>query len=87
VAIAWLAAAVIAGAVAFLVGSPALQASRARQRRDLNAERYLAWRGRASRGENGGPAGMSDGERRRLWIAAALAVGAAVCLVAFFVAS
>ncbi len=30
---------------------------------------------------------MSDGERRRLWIAVALAVGAAVCLVAFFVAS
>ena len=58
---------------------------RQREARDLNAERYNAWRGRAERR----PAhrcgrGMTGAERRSLWLAGALALAAAACLVAFF---
>lgn len=86
-AIAWLAGAAIAGVAAYLVGWPALSASRERGQRDLNAERYLAWRGRAPRGDSRRPDSMTDDERRRLVLAGALAAVAAVCLVAFFVVS
>ena len=39
----------VAGVAAYLVGWPAWQAYRAREARDTNTERYLAWRGRADR--------------------------------------
>lgn len=83
----WLGGAVVAGIAAYVVGSPALSAARTRGARDLNEERYLAWRGRAPRPSASVPRGMSPPERRRLWIAAGMAALAAACLVAFFVAS
>ncbi len=79
---------VLAAIGAYLVGWPAWQGYRARDRRDANVDRYLAWRGRADRG----PArplseGMTGEERRRLWIAAALGLAGLFCLAAFFAAS
>ena len=87
-AIAWLLVAIVAAVGAYLVGWPAWQAYRSREARDLNAERYLAWRGRAVRGQ---PArvneGMTGEERRRIYAGAALGVAAVLALVAFFLAS
>jgi drug/metabolite transporter (DMT)-like permease len=81
----WLAAAAAAAVGAYLVGWPAWTGYRSRAARDLNAERYLAWRGRASRGPaSAGDAGLTNEERRRLWIAVALALAAVFCLVGFF---
>lgn len=82
----WLGGALVAGVAAYLVGSPALSAARTRGARDLNEERYLAWRGRAAKPSESTP-GMTVSERRRLWVAAGMAALAAACLVAFFVAS
>jgi hypothetical protein len=77
--------AVVAGVAAYLVGWPAWSGYRRREARDLNAERYLAWRGRANPPGSGslreGPTGA---ERRSLWLAAALAAVALACLVGFF---
>lgn len=82
----WLVVALAAAAAAYLVGVPALGAYRAREARDTNSERYLAWRGRATRGPR-----MREGptaeERRRMVIGAALTLVAVVALVAFFVTS
>lgn len=76
----------VAGVAAYGAGWPAWRDYRAREARDLNAERYLAWRGRAPRGQH---RSMREGptmdERRRLVLAAALAVVAVVCLIGFFV--
>ena len=84
----WLAAAVVAGLAAYVVGWPAWQGYRARDRRDANVDRYLAWRGRADRGARRPTSeGLTGEERRRLWIAGALGVAALVCLAAFFAAS
>jgi hypothetical protein len=81
----WLAAAAAAAVGAFLVGWPAWTGYRVREARDLNAERYLAWRGRASRGAASSMGeGMTGAERRRLWIAGVLALAAVFCLVGFF---
>ena len=84
----WLAGGVIAGAAAWAVGWPAWRAYRARESRDLNAERYLAWRGRAPRG---GIGSMSEGftlaERRRLYLAAALFPLAVVFVIIFLMVS
>ena len=81
----WLVIAVAAGAAAYAIGWPAWRDYRAREARDLNAERYLAWRGRASRAPS---ASMREGltleERRRLWLAAGLGLLAVVSLVVFF---
>ncbi len=78
----WLIGALAAGVAAYFVAVPAWRGQQARQRRDLNAERYLAWRGRADRT----PADdrMTDAERRRLWIGAVLGAVALFCLVGFF---
>jgi hypothetical protein len=87
-AIAWLLVAVVAAVAAYLVGWPAWQSYRSRDARDLNAERYLAWRGRAVRGQ--APRvreGMTGEERRRVYAGAALGAVAVVALVAFFLAS
>ncbi len=78
---AWLVAAVLAGAGSYLAGWRTWRDARARQVRDLNAERYLAWRGRA-----GPPVqrGVTQAERQRLIAAAVLALLAVFCLVGFF---
>jgi hypothetical protein len=83
----WLGGALAAGVAAYVIGSPALTATRIRGARDLNEERYLAWRGRATKPSASARRGMTPPERRRLWIAAGMAALAGVCLVAFFVAS
>jgi hypothetical protein len=77
--------ALLAGAGAYLVGWPAWTSYRQREARDLNAERYLAWRGRASEPGSGSMnEGMTGAERRNLWLAAALAVASLACLIGFF---
>ena len=84
----WLLVALVAGAAGFLVGWPAWQSYRSRDARDLNAERYLAWRGRAVRGEPSSVReGMTGEERRRIYAGAALGVLGALALLAFFVTS
>ena len=85
----WLAVAAAAGAAAYLVGWPALRGYRVREARDLNAERYLAWRGRARQRPAAGSMreGMTGDERRRIVVGAALGAVALVALVAFFLAS
>lgn len=81
----WLVAAALAAVGAYLIGWPAWSAYRAREARDLNAERYLAWRGRADRGPSSSTReGMTGAERRRLCIAGGLALATAFCLVGFF---
>ncbi len=85
-ALAWLAVAVAAGVAAYLVAAPALRAYRARESRDSNTDRYLAWRGRASDRPTARE-GMTGEERRRIYVGAALGALAVVALVAFFVTS
>lgn len=86
--IAWLVVALVAGVAGYLIAWPAWQSYRIRDSRDLNAERYLAWRGRAVRGDGPRPReGMTGEERRRLFVGAALAVGAVLALIAFFITS
>ena len=84
--VALLAAVLVAGAAAFVLGWPAYRSDRARRERLLNEQRYLAWRGRARE-----PAGsaidayQATRDRRRLVAAAALAAVALICLIGFFV--
>ncbi len=80
----WLLAAAAAGVAAYLVGWPAWQQYRLRDRVDANTERYLGWRGR-SRTAAGRPSeGMTGEERRRVYVGVALGVVAIFCLVGFF---
>ena len=84
----WLAAAIVAGIAAYLVGWPAWQGYRARETRDANTERYLQWRGRADRRSSVSTReGMTGEERRRIYAGAALAVAAVVSLLAFLATS
>lgn len=84
-ALLWLVIGIAAATGAYLVGWPAWRAYRAREARDLNTERYLQWRGRASGPSTGSTReGMTGEERRRLYAGAALAVLAIVALIAFF---
>ena len=80
----WLVVALVAGGAGYLVAWPAWQSYRSRESRDLNAERYLAWRGRAVRGHAGVREGMSREERRRIFSGAALGVIGILALLAFF---
>ena len=83
--IAWLAVAIAAGVAAYLVAWPAWISYRAREARHLNEDRYLAWRGRASRPSSVPTSeGMTGEERRKVVIGAALAALAVVAIVAFF---
>ena len=83
--LAWLVVALVAGAAGYLLAWPAWQSYRARDSRDLNAERYLAWRGRAVRGQAPrAREGMTGEERRRIYLGAALGVIGALALIAFF---
>lgn len=80
----WLIGTAVAGIGAYVVGWPAWTGYRSREARDLNTERYLAWRGRADRTGGSLREGMTGDERRRLLVAGALGIAALVCLVAFF---
>ena len=80
--VAWLIGAVVGAVAAVAIGWPAWTASQARRTRDLNAERYLAWRGRAREARS--DPGMTQGEWRRLVVAGLLALVAAFCAVGFF---
>ena len=77
----WLLAAAVAGGAAYLVGWPAWSGFAGRRRRDLNAERYLAWRGRA--GDRTPDPSLTRGERARLGLAGVLALVAVFCIVGF----
>ncbi len=84
----WLAVAVAAGVGAYVVGWPAWRSYRSRDAHDANAERYLAWRGRAVRGQVPRPKeGMTGEERRGVYLGAFLAMAAVVSLIAFFMTS
>lgn len=87
-ALLWLALALAAAAGAYLVAWPAFRGQRAREARDLNAERYLAWRGRARPRPAAAStrSGMTRDERRRVVIGSVLGAFAVLALVAFFVA-
>ena len=78
---AWLLGAAVAGVGSVLAGWPTWSASRARRTRDQNAERYLAWRGRAVRPTD---TGLTGRERQLLAVAALLGLVALFCLVGFF---
>ncbi len=78
---AWLLGAALAGAGSILAGWPTWSAARARRSCDLNAERYLAWRGRAERRVE---TGLTHRERQRLVVAGLLALVALFCVVGFF---
>ena len=82
-ALAWLVVAIAAAVAAYVVAWPAWQAYRAREARDTNSERYLAWRGRASRAPSVRE-GMTGEERRRIYGGAALGVLAVAALIGFF---
>lgn len=83
----WLALSIVAGVAAYVVGWSAWTGYRSRDRRDTNTERYLAWRGRAVRGQPPTREGMTGEERRRVYIGAALVIVAVVALLAFFLTS
>jgi len=78
----WLIGAAVAAAASYAVGWPAWRRAAERRRVDLNAERYLAWRGRA--GERRGESGLTRRERQLLIVAAVLALAAVFCVVGFF---
>jgi hypothetical protein len=87
-ALVWLGVAIVAGVLAYVIGRPAWASYRAREARDANVERYLAWRGKAPpRGSTRTSEGLTGEERRNLYAAAALGVLSVVALVAFFVTS
>lgn len=83
----WLAVTAIAAGAAYAVGWPAWRSYRGREARDLNAERYRAWRGQAVRGQPSMREPMTGEERRRTYAGVALGALAIVALVAFFLAS
>lgn len=85
----WLGLAIAAAIGAYMVGLPAWRSYRSRETRDLNAERYLAWRGRAVRPGPGSSSreGMTGEERRNMVVGIVLAALAVVSLIAFFATS
>jgi hypothetical protein len=75
------AVALVAGAASLVIGLPAWRTWRERVAAEKNAERYLAWRGRAESGAPAGSAAMTSGERWRIVAGAVLALVAVACLV------
>jgi hypothetical protein len=81
----YLLAALVCGAGAYFVGWPAWTSYQQRDSRDLNAERYLAWRGRAAPPGSGSiREGPTRSERRRMSVAGLLAGAALALLITFF---
>ena len=78
----WLAAAAAAAVGSYAIGWPAWRRASERRRVDLNAERYLAWRGRAE--PRRGDSGLTRQEHQLLVLAGVLALAALFCLVGFF---
>ena len=85
--LAWLMITLVFGAAAIGFARPAWRSYRARASRDLNTERYRAWRGQTVRGQPAPRAGVTAEERRRIYGALALAGIALIALVAFFLAT
>jgi len=86
--LAWLGICAAAATAAYVVGWPAWRSYRSRGARDLNTDRYLAWRGRASEISRASTReGMTNEERRRIYAGVALALGSVLALVAFFATS
>ena len=86
--IIWLVIAIAAAMAAYVVGVPAWRSYRSRETRDLNADRYQAWRGNAVRREGRSMReGMTGDERRRIYAGVALGMLALAALVTFFVTS
>jgi hypothetical protein len=83
----FLLAAAVCGAGAYAVGWPVWTTYRQRAARDANAERYLAWRGRAASPDGAPRPGPTTAERRRFWLAGLLAGATFALLIAFFVAT
>ena len=85
----WLGLAIAAGIGAYVIGWQAMRSHRSREARDHNAERYLAWRGRARprHERHSAREGLTGEERRRLVVGAALGVVAIGALVAFVLTS
>ena len=85
----WLALAGGAAIAAYALGWPVLRSQRSRAAQDLNAERYLAWRGRARpTGARSAPRpALTADERRRLVIAGLAGVLAVAGLIAFLATS
>lgn len=77
---AFVAIALASGAAGLAVGLPAWRSWQARAARGRNAERYLAWRGRADRPDPEGQS-MTSAERRRIAAGASFMAVAIVCLV------
>jgi hypothetical protein len=77
---AFLATALVSGAVGLAVGLPAWRSWQARAASGRNAERYLAWRGRGDRPEPDGQS-MTSAERGRIAAGAVLGAIALACLV------
>jgi hypothetical protein len=71
----------LSGVAALVIGLPAWRSYRQREARDQNAERYLTWRGRATRPGASLREGMTGAERRRIWIGAGLGFIGLACLV------
>ena len=80
----WLLGTVVAGVAAYLVGWRAWQQYRQRDVQDANADRYMAWRGRAVPPGGRPSEGMTRQERRNVYLGVALGVVAVFCLVGFF---
>jgi hypothetical protein len=78
---ALVAVALATGVAALIIGLPAWRSYRQREARDLNAERYLTWRGRARSPSASLREGMTGDERRRIWIGAVLGIIAVACLI------
>jgi hypothetical protein len=83
----FLVAALVCAAGAYVMGWPAWTRYRERQASDANAERYVAWRGRATSSSPSTHDGPTGAERGRIWLAGLLAGAALALLLAFFVAS
>lgn len=80
----WLLGTLVALGAAYLIAWPAWERYRRRDARDTNADRYMAWRGRAVRPMERPREGMTGEERRRIYVGIGLGVVAVFCLVGFF---